>query len=257
STSTSGTQIQGPVSQIAYTDGYFIALLQNSQKFQISGLLDGSSWNPTDIAQVSLYQDNIVSMVVDHREVWFAAPKQTVGYFNSGDNNFPFSPISSAFIESGCAAQFSPTKLDNTIYWIGADERGNAMAWRARGYTPERVSTHAIETAWSSYSQISDAVGYSYQDQGHTFWMLRFPTANKTWVFDVASGQWHERSHLTAGAHLAGCHAFIFGKHIVGDWQSGNIYEMSTNFQDDAGTPIRRVRRAPYINVEDVWLPHS
>jgi hypothetical protein len=47
----------GPVSQIGYTDGYFIALLKDSQKFQISNLLNGANWNPLDIAQVSLYQD--------------------------------------------------------------------------------------------------------------------------------------------------------------------------------------------------------
>jgi hypothetical protein len=87
-------------------------------------------------------------MVVDHREIWLAGPKQTVGYFNTGDNNFPFSPISSAFIENGSAAQFGAIKLDNTIFWIGADERGSGMAWRAQGYTPSRISTHAIETAW-------------------------------------------------------------------------------------------------------------
>lgn len=257
STSPTGTAIQGPVSQIGYTDGYFLALLKDSQVFQISGLLDGSSWNPLDKAQVSLYQDHIISMVVDHREIWFAGPKQTVGYFNTGDNNFPFSPISSAFIESGSAAQFGAVKADNTIYWIGADERGAGIVWRAQGYTPQRVSTHALETAWAGYERLDDAEGFSYQDQGHLFIVWQFPTANKTWVFDVASSQWHERAHLTAGAHLAGCHAFINGKHLVGDRQSGNIYEMSTDFQDDAGTAIQRVRRAPYINTEDEWVPYT
>jgi hypothetical protein len=257
STSSSGAQIQGPVSQIGYTDGYFIALLKDSQKFQISNLL---RWGYLESAgycpSISLPR-HIISMVVDHREIWLAGPKQTVGYFNTGDNNFPFSPISSAFIESGSAAQFGAIKLDNTIFWIGADERGSGMAWRAQGYTPSRISTHAIETAWQGYSRIDDAIGYAYQDQGHAFAVWRFPTANKTWVYDVAAGQWHERSHLTAGAHLAACHALAFGKHLVGDWNSGNIYEMSVNFLDDAGTPIKRVRRTPYIFDEGKRIPDS
>jgi hypothetical protein len=105
------------------------------------------------------------------------------------------------------------------------------MAWRFDGYRPVRISTHAQEYEWSTYSTISDAVAYAYQDQGHAFYVLYFPTVSKTWVYDTATQLWHERGYwdATVGAytaHRSWWHVFAFGKHLVGDWKTGTIYEM-------------------------------
>ncbi len=66
-------------------------------------------------------------------------------------------------------------------------------------------------------------------------------------------------------AALPICHTFNFGKHLVGDRQSGKTYQMSSpvqagggwNFVTDAGVPIRRLRRAPHINVEHQWQRYN
>jgi hypothetical protein len=143
------------------------------------------------------------------------------------------------------------------VLWIGQDDRGNGIAWRAQGYTPQRISNHAIESEWQKYKTISDAIGYGYQDNGHSFWVIYFPTSSKTWVYDVATGLWHERGFWKNGeyvAHRSQAHVFAFGKHLVCDWDSGNIYEMSSEFLDDFGNEIRRPRRCPYISSEGRWL---
>lgn len=256
---TAAAGMLGTPSMCGFSDGYFIVLLKNTNQFQISGLLDASSWNALDTAKVSVFPDNIVSMLVDHREIWFFGLTKSVAYYNTG-GVFPFSPVPSAFIEQGCGAQFTPCRMDNSLFWWGADERGAMVAWRANGYTPVRVSDHAIEYEVQGFATNSDAVSYSYQDQGHTFWVTRFPTANVARVYDAATGMWHERSHLINGvqqAHLSQNHIFAFGKHLVGDPTSGNIYQQSISIYDDNGTPIRRVRRTPHISVENQWMFHS
>ena len=55
-------------------------------------------------------------------------------------------------------------------------------------------------------------------------------------------------------ADRAICHTFNFGKHLVGDWASGNIYDLSSNYFDDAGTPIRGNRRTPTVAKENQWI---
>jgi hypothetical protein len=40
----------------------------------------------------------------------------------------------------------------------------------------------------------------------------------------------------------------------VGDWASGNIYDLSSNYLDDAGNPIRGNRRTPTVSKENEWL---
>ncbi len=239
---------------VGFLNGYFLALQQNSQTVWYSAIEDGTSWDALDFFAVNWYADNIVSMFIDHGQIWLHGSKQTVVYYNSLDPLLPFLPIQSALIEQGCAAEFSVTKVDNSICWISADERGQGIARRANGYNPQRISTHAIEQAWAKYSAISDAIGYTYQENGHEFWVLYFPTANKTWVFDAATGLWHERSYWTGSveqAHRSRCHVLAFGKHLVGDTQSGKIWDMSIDYLDDFGHPIRRYRRAPHIVKKD------
>jgi hypothetical protein len=160
-------------------------------------------------------------------------------------------------------------RLDNSVFWLGADDRGAGIGWRAQGYSPARISNHAVEAAWAAYSTIADAIGYSYQDQGHSFWVLYFPSANKTWVYDVATQMWHERSFRAGGsavdtAHRSQCHVYAFGRHLVGDWGGGNAYQMAVpqvngsgwSFVTDFGNAIRRVRRAPHISMEQQWTFH-
>ena len=256
--SNSSTAIQGPVSQCDYADGYFVVLLRNSSKFQISTLLDDTQWSGLDVAQISLFPENIVGFKINLRSLWFWGPKRSQVYYNSGNLNFPFQPIPGGFIENGLLAPDSPVRMDNTVFWLGADERGSGMAWRGNGYTGQRISTHATETIWQSYPRMDDCRTYSYQENGHTFAVFYFPSAKNgvgaTWVYDASSGLWHERMFYDGSAHRSMCHAYAFGKHLVGDRSSGKIYEMSSQFLDDSGDFIIRNRTAPYIADEDRWL---
>lgn len=252
-------QFNGPISQIGFIDGYIIATLQNSHTFQVSNLEDATTWDGLDISTISYFPDNIVSLICDHREFWLWSGKKALGYYNAGAGFPPFIPIQGAFMESGAGATFATVQLDNSVFWLDQDERGYMVARRLNGYAGDRVSTHATELAWQQYSTASDAVGWTYQMDGHSFWVIYFPTANKTWVFDVSQNLWHERGYFVTqtGTYIADrgmSHTFNFGKHLVGDWASGNIYDFSSSYLDDAGTPIRGLRRTPTISDENVWI---
>jgi len=253
------------ISLVGFSDGFFIALCANSGKWYVSKVLDATDWVTNGPTIVSVFPDNIVSMAIDHREVALFGVKQSVAYFNSG-NIFPYDVVPGGFIEQGSIATYATSKLDNTVYWLAGDERGNGVAFKAQGYLPVRISNHAVENAWSKYPLITDARAYSYQDQGHSFYVLYFPSANggdgATWVYDAATQMWHERAFLNVAnghfmAHQSQCHVFAFGKHLVGDWNSGKIYNMSINTFTDAGeVPIVRVRRAPHLAVELERMSH-
>lgn len=249
------------VSMVAYIDGFFLALIKNSNQIFASNLLDATTWPGLSTTKVSVFTDNVTSIFADHRELAVLGPRAAQVYYDSGNFPFPLDIIPGAFVEAGIAAQFSIAKLDNSVFWLGSDERGNGMAWRAQGYNPVRISNHAVEFAWQGYTRIDDAVAYSYQDQGHSFYVLNFPTAGKTWVFDVATGMWHERGFWntqsgTFQQHRAQFHTFNFGKHLVGGSSNGTLYQMSITFKDDFGNVIRRVRRAPHISQEQEWIFH-
>lgn len=239
-----------------FLDGYFLVLEPNSQVFAISALNDGTSWDALDFGDVEGEPGNIVTFVIAHRQIWFLGNNHGEIYYNSGNANFPIVRLEGAFMEQGAGAIDSAVKIDNTIVWLGANGDGGGMVWRANGYTPQRVSTYAIEALIESYGGIADATAYPYQESGHTFYVLHFPSANNglgaTLVYDVGEQLWHERGSWdsTLGAYradLARCHASAFGMHLVGDYRSGTIYSQSMDIYSDAGSPIRRLRSAPAL----------
>ena len=252
--------IANPI-QCGFCAGFFVVLQANSQVIQSSQPEDASLWDPTQVAQVSVFSDNVVGMLVDHLQVWLWGSKQTQPYYLSG-NIFPFDPYEPGYIEQGMASRNSAVRLDNSVFWIGADERGGGIAWRANGYTPQRVSNHAVEWAWLQYATISDAIGYAWQWSGHAFWQIYFPTAKKTWVYDCSTQQWHERTSFNPNnkqfeAQHSQCHIFANGMHLVGDWFTGNVYEVSGAAYDEDGAPIQRIRDSAYIFREARWIHHE
>lgn len=222
---------------VGYADGFFVFNEPNSRRFWKTALLDGTSIDPLDFASVEGAPNLLIALFVDHREIWLFTDDTTEVWYNDGGANFPFSRIQGAFIEAGCAAPHSIAKLDNSIIWLGMDERGNGIVYRANGYTPMRVSTHALEFAIQQYSTITDAVSYSYQQEGHLFYVLSFPSGNATWVYDVTTNGWHERAAFTDGVfsrHRSNCMINFNHEIIVGDYENGNLYVFDMDvYKDD------------------------
>lgn len=252
-------QFNGPINQIGFSDGYIIATIQDSHTFQVSALEDATTWSGLDIATLSYFPDNIVSMICDHREPWFWSNKKAIGYYNAGAGFPVFIPIQGAFMETGSGATFATVQLDNSVFWLDQDERGFMVARRLNGYAGDRISTHAIELILQKLPNAPQAVGWTYQLQGHAFWELYIPGAETSLVYDASQNLWHERAYwITAnGTYIpdrAMSHTFNFGKHLVGDWASGNVYELSPNYFDHDGNPIRGNRRSPTVSEENEWV---
>jgi hypothetical protein len=230
---------------VGYLDSYFVFNEPNSQRVWVTSLLDGTAIDPLDFASAEGNPDNIVSLMVDHREVWLFGNNTVEVWYNAGLADFPLARIEGAFMETGCLAPYSVAKLDNAVFWLGSDARGNGIVYRNQGYNAQRVSTHAIEWQIQQYGVLNDAIGYSYQQDGHSFYVLVFPTAQATWVFDVATGAWHERAYwdgVQYRRHRSNCQANFAGQVLVGDWENGRVYAFDLEVYDDSGATQRWLR---------------
>jgi hypothetical protein len=230
---------------VGYIDGYFTFNEPNSQKIWVTSLLDGTAVDPLEFASAEGNPDNVVAVFVDHREVWVFGTNSTEVWYDAGLLDFPLTRIQGAFNELGCAAPYSIAKMDNQVYWLGKDARGQGIVYKAAGYIGQRVSTHAIEWQMQEYADLTDAVGYTYQQDGHSFYVLNFPSANTTWVYDVATGAWHERASLNNGEfnrHRANNQMFFNSTTVVGDYQNGKIYEFDLEVYADDGAVQKWLR---------------
>lgn len=236
--------------RVDYLDGYFVWNHPGTGQFQVSQLY-GSDIDGLDFATAEGAPDPVVSLIVDHRELWLFGSQSTEVWYNAGGADFPLQRIQGAFMEVGCLAKHSVAKLDNSVFWLAANDRGYGMIMKASGYAPQRISNHALEFAIASYSTVSDAVAFTYWQEGHSFYVISFPTAGATWCFDVASGLWHERPYLKLNGnfdrHRANCQVNFAGMTIVGDWETGKLYELDLDTYTDDGANIYRARVCPYI----------
>jgi hypothetical protein len=212
---------------VGYLDGYFVFQEPNSDRFWTSELLDGTQIDPLSFASAEGMPDTLVSLFVDHREVWLFGTQSVEVWYDAALEGFPLARIQGAVNEFGCAATYSVAKMDNSLFWLGADARGHGVVFRANGYAGQRISTHAVEFAIQSYATMSDAIAFTYQQDGHSFYVLTFPSAQATWVYDAATGAWHERAGFANGQfirHRANCQMFFSEEVVVGDFENGNIY---------------------------------
>jgi hypothetical protein len=259
-----------PASTGTFMDGYYIAAQPNSNHFNISALNDGSSWDPLDYGVKQGYPDNIANITAAFEQLWIFGYDTTEVWYDSGAANFPFQRIPGGLIEYGCYAPYSVAIMENSIMWLGgASFSGHGVVYQTNGLVPTRVSNHTLEYKIQNvYGDITDAVAYCYQDSGHHFYVLNFPTANATWVYDITTGLWHERGFWNTAtgqyeAILGRSHAFVWNEHIVGDWRNGQLYLQNLNYYTDAGTtatngsPIRRLRSAPHISDNMLWTRYD
>ena len=234
---------------VVFSDGYFIALDPNRSEFRLSALEDGSSWDPLDVVQRNDQPDKWIALSPPvHKELWLFGSQTSSMYYNSGDAATPFVPNPSASIPRGINAPQSLALLDGSPIWLADD----LTVRYASGYVPQRVSTHAVEFAIASYTATSDAEAFTYTEQGHLLYVLNFPAANASWVYDRTSGLWHERGVWNGlDFEVMNVRACInaAGVNLVLSRTGSGVYEMSQAFftETDGVTGLRRVRRAPHL----------
>lgn len=230
-----------------YLDRYFVVGGDGSGRFYISDIADGKSWVGTEYANAEGDPDPLIAGIVNHRELILMGTNSFEIWVNTGNTTFPIERTGNAFGETGCAAVATLCKMKGELLWLGKDRSGDGVVWRMDGYSPVRVSTHALEWEIRQYSRIDDAVAYTYQMGGSAWYVLHFPSADRTWVYNINGNYWHEwlAFDATTGLfhrHRSNCHFMLGRDHVVGDWQTGDLFILDPHIYTDNGHTIRRVR---------------
>ena len=241
----------GPQStHVTWIDGYFILNEVDTNKFYTTNLSDYAI-DALNFASSEGSPDKVLAVIGSSRNLWVLNEKTTEVYVNTGNADFPFERIQNAYIEIGLKAKYSVARLPGTIFWLGRSEEGENIVFSASGLTPQRISTHAIEFAINGYADPSSATAFTYQSNGHYFYVLNFDEA--TWVYDVMTASWHQRAYTNAGTlerHLAEFHSFDYVNdlHLVADSESNKIYKFSDTYYSDDGDAITRLRTSPHVS---------
>jgi hypothetical protein len=235
--------------------------------FTITKML--SAFDPLDIAAKSGFNDPIVGIATVHRELALIGNRTTEIWIGTGAADFFFQEVQGAYINHGCAAQYSIATQDILAFFIMQDQQGNGLVVMLQGYEVSEISTPRIVTEFKKYITLSDAIGMCFQIEEHAYYALIFPTANKGWLYDLTTSAktgakvWYEWNWTDINGGLnrprANCCMFANGANLVGDWETGDLLKLDIDTYTDyasinasnAGVggngPIIRVRTFPHL----------
>ena len=233
-------------------DNYFVYNRPSTQQWAASNLLSPITYG-LSYASKFTGPDNLVSLVCDHGQVYLLGEQTSEVWADQGTFPFAFQRIPGSSSQHGLAAANSISRLGNSFAYVAKNNRGQAEIVIMNGYFPQRISTHAVENTLVNQN-ISDAIAYTYQLEGHECYVVTFPSLDITWVYDIATQLWHKwlwtDSQNNYHRHRSNCSAFFQNVVLVGDWQNGQIYQLDPNNYTDNGDAIRRLRRCPHLTTD-------
>ena len=264
------TQITDPnfsgADRVQMSDGWFVFNQPGTQGFYTTIAPYSTTFGNAYYALKDGAPDNLVAHAFNKELLWLLGEKTTEIWYDAGGQYFPYQRLSAgALIQYGCKAKHSVSRFSTDgqegLIWFGRSERGENEILLAHGFNVKPVSSPAFSNEVAQYPITSDAIGYVYQEDTHVFYVLTFPTADTTWVYDSQTQLMHKRlsydpymTNVTNQInppgfhrHRSNCFMNFQGMRIVGDYQNGALYQLTRKSFTDAGWPLLAKRRAPHL----------
>lgn len=229
---------------LVHQDGYFIVPVQNSDSFNYSGLNDGTTWGALSYYSAESQPDYLVAIASMGRDLWVLGKKTSEIWYNSGA---PFARYSNVFFETGCGAAGSVCVTPLGLVFL--DNYYRIVLVPNGSYQVQPTSTYQIDYQIKQMTTKSNARAYWYQGEGHTFYVITFPSDNKTFELNLSTGFWNTRARASTDArHRGNCSAFFNGKWIIGDYENGKLYSVDYDTFTENGEVMRAIRRAQAVH---------
>lgn len=272
---------------VCYIDTYFIVNVPNTNEYYYSESYyqrahdDTTSdydpnepngyWNPINSGKKIGKSDNIVGLANCNNYLWLFGYNSNEVHYDTGDyNNQLFARYEGAILNFGCNSPASIATYANNIFWLSSDISGTVGVFTNEGMTPKRISTRGIEQIIEEFSKYTDCIGFTYAQAGHAFYVMQFPTADRTFVYDLVTDSWHERTYLDAGTGQLFAWKGMFATKnfdllIMGDNASSATYVLdpkyyqNDNAMDSGFNYIRCAKNTPIlfsngVNVRYDWV---
>lgn len=224
--------------------------------FQVSEILDGRSYLG-DTAAGEANPDKVLAVKGRNSTLYLFGEKSIEPWDHTGASDFPFSRFKGATLDRGIRAIHALVNEDQSTFFLGND----LVAYRLSGDGLRRISHHALEKEWQTYTTTADAFMFSVSYGGHKFIGLTFPTMNRTVCFDIASGLWHDRASYDPSGLLlkwrVGGSLEAYDKILVGDLNSGRIGYLDPNAVNEFDDPVimTAVSAPLYANGKRIFVP--
>jgi hypothetical protein len=232
-----------------------------SGRFFWSQILDPGTLDALDFASAEARPDPLVGLKVSHGELILFGSTSVEWWVPTGNFLSPFQRLPGAVIDIGCYSGHSIRMFKDTVGWLASDPSGGFAVMVADGYKPQKVSTDALESAFTQWANLPHATAMTYTQDAHPFYLLNAPAQQTSVCYDGETGAWHDRAWLAEDGSFerwrGEVNTFGFQRHLVGDFEDGRIYDMRLDHYYDDQRAILRVRRMPSVESMQQRIRHS
>lgn len=174
-----------------------------------------------------------------------------LGVFSVGEKFYPFSETTieswynpggevnfareSFAFDIGVAGPYAVDFNSNFAYLLGSDR----IPYRFSGLSKVSLGNQAIGQELQGYTDIDDCkVICQTWDNDNFVWYI-FPKANRTWLLHEESNTWWRvAGNLSKGRHAINNAVDIYGKKIICDYNSNNIYQLDWDTYLNNASPM-------------------
>ena len=226
-------------------------IVTKNGRVYFSDLNNGTAWTGVNVYTPSYKADQVKAVISLQEEIYNFAENSIEIYYDDGET--PFQRVSRSSIQYGIIAPESLQVVANTILCLGKLPNGQPQILQiAPNHEVSLVAPASILYQIGQYQNLSNSYAWSYSaPDGAVFYVLTIPAAEKTFVYDLTTKDWHEWSSKistqsngvpTYGRFLGKDHLFLNGKHIVTSFKNGTIYYLDWSTFTENGEAIIRQR---------------
>lgn len=149
-------------------------------------------WNSTNFIQAVAVAGTAVALT-QHKSLIVAMKTNSLEFFYDAANTVggagsPLLPIPNSTINWGCVDGSTVQSCEDKLFWLGTANAESYFVAMMENRQARRISTPGIER------MLDNATGpyysFTFNDQGHTFYVLTSVGANLTIVYDISQGIW-------------------------------------------------------------------
>jgi hypothetical protein len=232
-----------PTSPVTATflSGRFSVNSLGSGRFYYSAMYDGLTWPALNFQNAETNPDPVAAMWASNGQLIPLGTRSMEFWGNSGALDTPFTQIVGTATEWGIAAVWSAAKFDNSFACLVRNRTGQAMVAKIAGYLPQKISNPDLDSIINGYANIADATALSFMLGGHPMYVISFPSAGASWMYDGSTGAWTQLKSFGMSLYR-GAFAFSFlGNIIVADNSVGRLYKLTASALTENGASIERM----------------
>lgn len=237
---------------VCFLSGRFIINILQSSRYYWSGVYDGLSWDALDFANAETSADPIVAVWANNGQLILFGTRSTEYWGDSGTLDQPFVQIQGTATEWGLAATWSVSKYDNSVAMLVRNRMGQVMVAQLNGYLPKKISNLDVDDAINKYAVTNDASSLSYMLNGHPMYVINFPNAQKSWLYDGASQIWTQLESFGSTRWRGEFGISFLTYTLVASAVDGKLYSVSDDIYDDDGDQIESYIISQTITDQDL-----